>query len=74
MRRGRNKVASSSQFTGWRKSSRSNETHNCVEIGFAAGAVGVRDTKDREGGTLAFAQARWRDFSTKLRGGAFDAR
>ncbi|MEV0081585.1 DUF397 domain-containing protein [Saccharopolyspora sp. NPDC050642] len=44
MRRGRSKVASSSQFTGWRKSSRSNETHNCVEIGFAAGAVGVRDT------------------------------
>ncbi|MEV0705441.1 DUF397 domain-containing protein [Saccharopolyspora sp. NPDC050389] len=36
----------------WRKSSRSNGAQNCVEIALAAGLVGVRDTKDRDGGTL----------------------
>ncbi|MCI2416184.1 DUF397 domain-containing protein [Saccharopolyspora sp. K220] len=33
------------EFTGWRKSSRSIQNDNCVEVGFAPGHVGIRDTK-----------------------------
>ncbi|AOS61550.1 DUF397 domain-containing protein [Actinoalloteichus hymeniacidonis] len=36
----------------WRKSSRSENGGNCVEIGHAPGLVGIRDTKNRAGGTL----------------------
>ncbi|WP_216210217.1 DUF397 domain-containing protein [Amycolatopsis aidingensis] len=46
----------------WRKSSRSSSQANCVEVGFAPGAVAVRDTKDRTGGTLAFPAASWAAF------------
>lgn len=38
----------------WRKSSRSTGTNGgCVEIGHASGLVGIRDTKNRAGGTLS---------------------
>ncbi|ASO18324.1 hypothetical protein FHR81_002727 [Actinoalloteichus hoggarensis] len=36
----------------WRTSSRSQNTGTCVEIGRAPGLVGIRDTKNRDGGTL----------------------
>ena len=37
----------------WRKSSRSGGNGgNCVEVGFGFDAVGIRDTKDRDGGHL----------------------
>ncbi|MFI0468841.1 MULTISPECIES: DUF397 domain-containing protein [Saccharopolyspora] len=53
----------------WRKSSRSNGAQNCVEIALAAGLVGVRDTKDRDGGTLVFRRRQWQDFIAGLRRG-----
>jgi hypothetical protein len=47
----------------WRKSTRSNSTGDCVEVADnLAGQVLVRDTKDRDGGTLAFAPAAWSTF------------
>jgi hypothetical protein len=54
-------------FSNWRKSSRSSAQANCVEIAVAPTAIGVRDTKDRTGGTLAFPTSAWHAFLTTQR-------
>lgn len=41
------------------KSKRSNPSGNCVEVGRPTGDILVRDTKDRDGGTLAFSADAW---------------
>ena len=48
----------------WRKSTRSsNNGGNCVEVADnVPGRVMVRDTKDRDGGTLNFEPAAWSAF------------
>ncbi|OZM72579.1 DUF397 domain-containing protein [Amycolatopsis antarctica] len=52
--------------SSWRKSSHSGEESNCVEVAVAA-RVGVRDTKDRDGGTLTFTPDAWSAALTHLR-------
>ncbi|MFI9638776.1 DUF397 domain-containing protein [Micromonospora sp. NPDC051925] len=54
----------------WFKSSRSSDNANCVEVRLAGGEVGVRDSKDRSGPTLAFADSAWRSFTHSIKVGA----
>jgi Domain of unknown function (DUF397) len=53
--------------SGWRKSSYSDNGGNCVETASGAGTVAVRDTADRDGGTLAFSADAWERFTDSLR-------
>ena len=51
----------------WRKSSYSGANGGqCVEVA-SADAIMVRDTTDRDGGTLAFTADAWLRFTSKLR-------
>ena len=60
-------------FTGaWFKSSFTGGQNACVEAALIPGYAGVRDTKDREGGTLVFNQARWSAFLADVKAGNRD--
>jgi len=51
----------------WRKSSYSNGGSNaCVEVASTDGVL-VRDTTNRDGGTLAFSAEAWERFAQSLR-------
>lgn len=52
----------------WRKSTYSNANGgDCVEAASAGGAVLVRDTANRDGGTLAFSADAWAAFTGSLK-------
>ena len=52
----------------WRKSSYSGgEGNDCVETANGAGTILVRDTTDRDGGTLTFGTGAWERFTASLR-------
>jgi hypothetical protein len=51
----------------WRRSTYSGSNGNCVEAGTDGAAVLVRDTKDREAGTLAFTANAWASFTASLK-------
>jgi hypothetical protein len=59
----------SNEYTNWRKASYSNGQGQCVETASARGVVLVRDTTDRDGGTLAFSADAWQAFMTSVRQG-----
>ncbi|MFC8616275.1 DUF397 domain-containing protein [Micromonospora purpureochromogenes] len=52
----------------WRTSTRSSSNGGaCVEVADnLSDVILVRDTKDREGGTLAFSRAAWHAFVTRI--------
>lgn len=56
----------------WFKSSHSATQNACVEVAITEGAIGVRDTKDRGGGTLVFDGSTWSDFLAQLKAGHND--
>jgi hypothetical protein len=54
------------QDSNWRKASYSNGSGACVEV--ASGVtILVRDTTDRDGGTLTFSAEAWKRFTRSLR-------
>ncbi|ASO18071.1 hypothetical protein FHR81_002468 [Actinoalloteichus hoggarensis] len=56
-------------LTGWHKSTYSGVQGGCVEVGHAPGRVGIRDTKNREGGTLVVDRAAFGAFLASIRAG-----
>jgi len=53
---------------GWRKSSHSGGNGgSCVETASDCGAVLVRDTTNRDGGTLSFTAGAWQEFADALK-------
>ncbi|MFI9642539.1 DUF397 domain-containing protein [Micromonospora sp. NPDC051925] len=52
----------------WRKSTRSNNGGNCVEVADNLSAVvGLRDSKDPTGSTLTFAPNAWATFIQSIK-------
>ncbi|MGV9595124.1 DUF397 domain-containing protein [Streptosporangium sandarakinum] len=56
----------------WHKSTLSGDGASCVEVAFVNDVVAVRDTKDRDGGTLIFRQDTWATFVGGIKAGGFD--
>ena len=57
----------------FRKSRRSGQTGNCVEVADnLPDIVAVRDSKDRDGGTLIFDRTTWSDFINAVKDSGFD--
>ncbi len=51
----------------WRKAGYSNGSGDCVEVADTASAVLVRDTKARNGASLAFTADAWQAFTRSLK-------
>ena len=51
----------------WRKSTYSGATGSCVETASSDGVVVVRDTTNRDGGTLAFSANAWSAFMAGIK-------
>jgi hypothetical protein len=53
-------------MTGWRKSSYSNPSGNCIETAEVPEGIAVRDSKDPDGPHLAFTPEAWQAFVRDL--------
>lgn len=59
----------------WRKSSYSGGNGgNCVEVGVAGSVIGLRDSKDPDGGVLVVSERAWNGFVSALRNGRYQRR
>lgn len=56
----------------WFTSSFTGHEPSCVEVYFNGETVKVRDTKDRDGGTLEFTRKEWTAFVSGVRCDEFD--
>ena len=57
----------------WRKSTRSGQSGNCVEVADnLTGIVGVRDSKNPDGGVLTVNPSAWSTFVAGVKLGEFD--
>jgi hypothetical protein len=55
----------------WRKSSRSGQGNDCLEVSFIDRAVRVRHSKDPGGPIMQFSGPEWRAFLTAVRSREF---
>jgi hypothetical protein len=52
----------------WRKSTYSGGNGGgCVEVGTAGDVIAIRDTTNRDGGTLAVSTQAWKSFASKIK-------
>ncbi|PKW13737.1 DUF397 domain-containing protein [Saccharopolyspora spinosa] len=58
--------------TGWRKSSHSQNSGDCVEVGRLAAGAAVRDSKDAGGGYFVTTPMQWGNFVAALKAGRFE--
>lgn len=56
----------------WRKAKASQNNGNCVEVAAVPGVVGVRDSKDPNGGHLTVTPASFDAFLAGIKAGEFD--
>jgi hypothetical protein len=61
-------MSSAREQAWWRTSSYSGSQGQCVEVAYSA-AARIRDTKDRDGGTLTVPAPAWQSFTRQLRRG-----
>jgi hypothetical protein len=56
------------KFAGrWRKASASNGSGDCVEVAMADDAVGIRDSKDPDGGHFELTPDEWRGLMAMIK-------
>lgn len=60
-------MSSDMKFEDWRKASYSNGSGSCVETASNGSVVAVRDTTDRDFGTLVFTSNDWSAFLGTLK-------
>ena len=53
----------------WRRSSRSQQQGQCVEVAHRPPTVAVRDSKNPDGPVLAFTASEWNEFTCRVKAG-----